>query len=128
MARLEWAHIEAFDSEARPRLRVESSARVDPATLRLAFQPHGSLLQLGYPNHLQRRLADLAAKGVMESNVAIITGASQGIGRATALRLAKEFSSSVLAARHGDALKEVAKAVPEGLIPLLLAVPAKAAQ
>jgi 3-oxoacyl-[acyl-carrier protein] reductase len=49
----------------------------------------------------------------MKSNVAIITGASQGIGRSTALRLAKDFSSVVLAARNGDALKEVAAAVKE---------------
>ncbi len=47
----------------------------------------------------------------MKHNVAIITGASQGIGRATALRLAKDFSSVVLAARNGEALKEVAQAV-----------------
>jgi 3-oxoacyl-[acyl-carrier protein] reductase len=49
----------------------------------------------------------------MKKNVAIITGASQGIGRATALRLAKDFSCVVLAARNGDALKEVAKAVEQ---------------
>jgi 3-oxoacyl-[acyl-carrier protein] reductase len=49
----------------------------------------------------------------MKSNVAIITGASQGIGRATALRLAKDFSSVVLAARNGEALKEMAKAVDQ---------------
>src|ERR1700743_305604 len=46
----------------------------------------------------------------MLNTVAIVTGASQGIGRATALRLARDFSSVVLAARNGDALKEVAQA------------------
>jgi 3-oxoacyl-[acyl-carrier protein] reductase len=46
-----------------------------------------------------------------ENNVAIVTGASQGIGRATAQRLALDFSCLVLAARNGDALEEVAKAI-----------------
>jgi 3-oxoacyl-[acyl-carrier protein] reductase len=43
--------------------------------------------------------------------VAIVTGASQGIGRSTAIRLARDFSSIVLAARNAKALKEVADAV-----------------
>jgi 3-oxoacyl-[acyl-carrier protein] reductase len=44
-------------------------------------------------------------------SVAIITGASQGIGRATALRLARDFSAIVLAARDGDNLETTATEV-----------------
>jgi 3-oxoacyl-[acyl-carrier protein] reductase len=48
----------------------------------------------------------------MKSNsVAIVTGASQGIGRATAVRLARDFSAVVLAARSGEELKETAASV-----------------
>jgi 3-oxoacyl-[acyl-carrier protein] reductase len=47
----------------------------------------------------------------MKNNVAIVTGASQGIGRATALRLARDFSGLVLVARNGSALKETSAGV-----------------
>ena len=47
----------------------------------------------------------------MSASVAVVTGASQGIGRATAIRLARDFSSVVLAARNAKALEEVAAAV-----------------
>ena len=40
-----------------------------------------------------------------------MTGASQGVGRSTAIRLARDFSAVVLAARNGEALEEVADAV-----------------
>jgi 3-oxoacyl-[acyl-carrier protein] reductase len=44
-------------------------------------------------------------------SVAIVTGASQGIGRATALRLAQDFSSVVLVARNKNELEAAAEAV-----------------
>ena len=45
------------------------------------------------------------------NTVAIVTGASQGIGRATALRLARDFSAVVLVARNKDELEKSASAV-----------------
>lgn len=48
MARLEWAHIEAFDNEAKPRLQTESLGGTRPENLRLELQPHLTLLELGY--------------------------------------------------------------------------------
>src|ERR1700722_9974152 len=45
------------------------------------------------------------------NSVAIVTGASQGIGRSTAIRLARDFSTVVLAARNGKELEEVAAEV-----------------
>jgi len=47
----------------------------------------------------------------MLNSVAIVTGASQGIGRLTSVRLARDFSAIVLAARNADALKQVAETV-----------------
>jgi 3-oxoacyl-[acyl-carrier protein] reductase len=47
----------------------------------------------------------------MTKSVAIVTGASQGIGRATAIRLARDFSAIVLAARNAAELQQTAAAV-----------------
>jgi NAD(P)-dependent dehydrogenase (short-subunit alcohol dehydrogenase family) len=50
----------------------------------------------------------------MNESTAIVTGASQGIGRATAIRLAKDFPNIVLVARSGANLRDTAKAVEKG--------------
>lgn len=47
----------------------------------------------------------------MTQSVAVITGASQGIGQSTAVRLARDFSSLVLVARNRERLEETADAV-----------------
>jgi 3-oxoacyl-[acyl-carrier protein] reductase len=57
----------------------------------------------------------------MPKLVAIVTGASQGIGRATAIRLARDFSSITLAARGRENLEETAAAVKAaGAEPLVI--------
>src|SRR3984957_355606 len=47
----------------------------------------------------------------MEKSVAIVPGASQGIGRSTAIRLARDFSAVVLVARDRANLESTAEAV-----------------
>jgi hypothetical protein len=46
LARLEWAHIEAFDNEAKPSLKMENLTGVNAAKIRLKLQPHLTLLKL----------------------------------------------------------------------------------
>src|ERR1700733_2488092 len=48
------------------------------------------------------------------NSVAIVTGASQGIGQATALRLARDFSAVVLTARNERELEKTACGVGSG--------------
>jgi len=55
-----------------------------------------------------------------QQSVAIVTGASQGIGRATALRLAHDFSAVVLASRNEEELEKTAVGVKSaGAEPLI---------
>jgi 3-oxoacyl-[acyl-carrier protein] reductase len=57
----------------------------------------------------------------METKVAIVTGASAGIGRATALRLANNFNSLVLVGRTEEELKKTAASIKAmGAEPLIV--------
>ena len=48
---------------------------------------------------------------ITQKSVAIVTGASQGIGHTTAIRLARDFSAIVLVARDEDGLEKTAAEV-----------------
>ncbi len=50
----------------------------------------------------------MSSQNLLENQVAIVTGAGRGIGRATALKLAESGASVVLAARSGDEITAVA--------------------
>ncbi|MFF9127784.1 SDR family NAD(P)-dependent oxidoreductase [Streptomyces sp. NPDC014889] len=63
-------------------------------------------------------------KGIsMPQSVAVVTGASQGIGRSTAIRLARDFDAIALVARNRANLEETATAVgAAGAEPLVIDV------
>lgn len=48
MARLEWAHVEAFDAEAKPFLVADDLLGLDASRLQLTLQPYLTLLDLNY--------------------------------------------------------------------------------
>ena len=48
MARLEWAHIEAFDNAAKTPITADEMRDANPQTLRLGLQPYLTLLRLNY--------------------------------------------------------------------------------
>ncbi|SEG67615.1 NAD(P)-dependent dehydrogenase, short-chain alcohol dehydrogenase family [Actinacidiphila yanglinensis] len=57
----------------------------------------------------------------MPNSVAVVTGASQGMGRSTAIRLARDFSSVVLVARNKSRLEDTAAEVRQaGAEPLVV--------
>lgn len=65
MARFEWAQVEAFDGPEQPALVPDDLLGRDPAVLRLALQPHLTLLEMEYP--LDDFVIAVKKKGAMRS-------------------------------------------------------------
>lgn len=109
------------------------SASVTPAVMRLiGFAPdrvvfsHGKWFERDAAARLRRSLRWLLPAGTrrrdMQGVRVVVTGASSGIGRATARAFAERGASLVLAARRGEVLRDVA-AECEALGGRALAVP-----
>ncbi len=69
----------------------------------------------------------------MSGKIVVVTGASQGIGRATAVRLARDFAAVVLVARSEDKLKETERLIVAAgaralVMPADLSVPSAAVE
>ena len=78
-----------------------SSASSTPATSRWRPTPRRS----------RATIRRIPVSRLMSKSVAIVTGASQGIGQATAIRLARDFSALVLVARDRPNLEQTAELV-----------------
>lgn len=53
----------------------------------------------------------MVAEGRLTDRIAVVSGAANGIGRASALRLAREGADLVVVDREGDALQDVARTI-----------------
>jgi 3-oxoacyl-[acyl-carrier protein] reductase len=72
--------------------------------------------------YLRPEMKSIKTKTIMKNKIAIVTGASAGIGAATAIRLGKDFSGIVLVARREEELQVTAGRVKEaGAEPLIIA-------
>eukprot|EP00965_Chrysotila_dentata_P205851 6183197-Pleurochrysis_carterae.AAC.1 len=92
------SHHPAGDSRRAPR-RSDSTALHKYSTAAQQLSPHTHTPST--QAHEQQGMVDAKR---FEGRVVVITGASRGIGKATALRFAKEGASVVLAARNPEAL------------------------
>jgi NAD(P)-dependent dehydrogenase (short-subunit alcohol dehydrogenase family) len=82
---------------------------------------HRGLLPLRVASHVASRLvnpgahpSEKALRDAVDGRVVLVTGASHGIGKATALKLGAAGATVLLAARSGDRLEELKQEISKG--------------
>ncbi|PTB75646.1 NAD(P)-binding protein [Trichoderma longibrachiatum ATCC 18648] len=108
------------DDATRPTLERYGVHRIDvDSALLETYTRH--FFARGWLPHPPRRLTNGTAspqkKGRLSGKVAIVTGASSGIGAAVAFALAKEGASIALAARRTDALEKLKTKITSSCTP-----------
>jgi hypothetical protein len=100
LARLEWAHTEAFDNEAKPPLKTGDLAGLDAAKIRLKLQPHLTLLKL--ENEVDDFLIQLKKNSGLRSEASNAMEQNHRTTKTKVARGLKRGSNFLAVHRHDD--------------------------
>jgi hypothetical protein len=100
MARLEWAHTEAFDNEAKPPLKTGDLAGLDAAKIRLKLQPHLTLLKL--ENEVDNFLIELKKNSGLRSEASNAMEQNHRTKKTKVARGLKRKTNFLAVHRHDD--------------------------
>jgi hypothetical protein len=100
MARLEWAHTEAFDNEAKPLLKTKDLAGLDAAKIRLKLQPHLTLLKL--ENEVDNFLIELKKQSGLRSEASNAMEQNHRTKKTKVARGLKRKTNFLAVHRHED--------------------------
>jgi len=98
MARLEWAHIEAFDNDAKPPFALDELLGREAARIHLRLQPHITLLKLAYP--LDNYLIALRGNSRLRGEASNAIGDLPAQARRRSARLPARQSIQLAVHRH----------------------------
>lgn len=121
MARLEWAHVEAFDERAESPVTADDLLGRDPSEIRLHLQPHLQLLELNYP--VDDLLLSLKEDRGLRGDASNALGQARSRTRAKVIRLLRSkrvflavhrYENSVYYKRLEPVQYELLKAIESG--------------
>ena len=102
VARVEWAYLDAFDSEARPALTARDLAAFDPEKSRLYLQPHLTLLKL--ENDIADFLIEIKKNAGLRNEASNAMEPGQRRQKAHLVRKIKRLPNFLAVHRHQDGI------------------------